>query len=144
MLRPVDRNCDRLSVLRRVTDSGAQGVLALLESGEEVLLALTGIRGAVVVTGSRLILVQFRPSIDGRSVGLRSVPFAKVRDYRLGPSKRGGVFYATVGDRPRDRMSLIYRRDGVPDAADLDALLRVLMRRERDDPGEQEARVEIA
>src|SRR2546428_8420360 len=99
MLRAVDRNCDRLSPLRRVTDAGAQGVLALLDSGEEVLLALTGIRGAVVATGSRPILVQFRPRIDGGSVGLRSVPFAKVRDYTLGPSKLVGVVHATVRDR---------------------------------------------
>jgi hypothetical protein len=144
MLRAVDHNCDRLSDLLRVTDAGAQGVLGLLETGEEVLLTLTGIRGAVVVTGARLIVVQFRPSIDGGSVGFRSTPFEMVRDYRLGPSKRGGVFYATLGDRPGDRMSLIYRRDGVPDAADLDALLRVLMRRVRDEREEQDAQVEIA
>ena len=41
-------------------------------------------------------------------------------------------------------MSLIYRRDGLPDAADLDALLRVLMRRESHDRRQQEAQVEIA
>jgi hypothetical protein len=122
-------NSERLEALGGLGPSAIQSVLGTLRAGEEVLLVLPGMTGALVLTGHRLILVRSRLPAEESGVGLRSVPYDTLTDYRFTASRRGGLFFARSGSRPADAFTLGYERRRASVASDAEALLEILVRR---------------
>ena len=132
-------NAERLEALGGLGPSAIQSVLGTLRAGEEVLLVLPGMTGALVLTGHRLILVRSRLPAEESGVGVRSVPYELLTDYRFTASRRGGLFFARSGPRPTDAFTLGYERRRASLATDAEALLEVLVRRAKDRESSQPA-----